>query len=293
MIWPVVAAFQLWVEITDFIFLIVASWFYIFLSFYRLFFPPEMKSLEGEIVLLPEPVTELGKNYLYNFQDAEPQFCASTKMRKGNNRTVVEIRNDGGEAVGFVCDVTRPEEVLEVTKRIQKIIGDVTMVVTAYDIVPYKPFLEYTPNEIEMIFDSNVLSHIWTIKAWLPTFLKRGRGHIVSISSVCGTIGVPNLVPYSSSKHAVADCFYILTGFLESLTEELRYGNLNPNIKLTRIHSMPELVNFGSNQQESFPFTHSLMSIEDYGNSVVESVRREEEVVFIPNHYYHIIKLTQ
>ncbi|KAB7494156.1 putative oxidoreductase YusZ [Armadillidium nasatum] len=160
------------------------------------------------------------------------------------------------------------------------------MVVTAYDIVPYKPFLEYTPNEIEMIFDSNVLSHIWTIKAWLPTFLKRGRGHIVSISSICGTIGVPNLVPYSSSKHAVA-------GFLESLTEELRYGNLNPNIKLTRIHSMPELINFGSNQQESFPFTHSLISIEDYGNSVIESVRREEEVVFIPNHYYHIIKLTQ
>lgn len=52
-------------------------------------------------------------------------------------------------------------------------------------------------------------------EAYLPTMIKKNKGHIVALSSMAGIGGFPNLVPYCGSKFAVR-------GLMEALHEELR-----------------------------------------------------------------------
>lgn len=55
----------------------------------------------------------------------------------------------------------------------------------------------------------NTLSHLYTIREFLPDMLKKNRGHIVSISSLAGVIGVPGIADYAASKFgafAIDEC---------------------------------------------------------------------------------------
>lgn len=39
-------------------------------------------------------------------------------------------------------------------------------------------------------FEVNTLAHFWTLKAFLPSLVANGEGHIVNVASMLGTMGV-------------------------------------------------------------------------------------------------------
>jgi all-trans-retinol dehydrogenase (NAD+) len=66
------------------------------------------------------------------------------------------------------------------------------------------------------------------LKAFLPRMIEMDRGYVVSLSSIAGHAGAPNMVPYSASKFAVK-------GMMEALHLELRQENPNHNIHLMTV----------------------------------------------------------
>lgn len=42
-------------------------------------------------------------------------------------------------------------------------------------------------------FGSNTLAHFWVLKAFLPPMLRRGRGHIVTMSSILAIVGAAQM----------------------------------------------------------------------------------------------------
>ena len=89
-----------------------------------------------------------------------------------------------------------------------------------------KPLQEITDNDLEYVFNVNVLSMFRMIRDLLPMLKNKSRkSHIVNISSiggVQGSIKFRGLSAYSSSKGAVS----ILT---ECLAEELKEHNISVN----------------------------------------------------------------
>ena len=64
--------------------------------------------------------------------------------------------------------------------------------------------LDCTEEEWAFAFDLNVRSQFRTIKAFLPGMLTRGKGSIINVASVAGSIkGAPNRFVYGSTKAAV------------------------------------------------------------------------------------------
>mgnify|MGYP001252705143 CR=1 FL=1 len=64
--------------------------------------------------------------------------------------------------------------------------------------------LDCTDDEFDFAIALNVRSMVRTIKAFLPAMLERGRGSIVNMASVAGSIkGAPNRFVYGTSKAAV------------------------------------------------------------------------------------------
>jgi 3-oxoacyl-[acyl-carrier protein] reductase len=129
------------------------------------------------------------------------------------------LRADGAEVVTFdvspdadvTVDVRDPAAVDAAVARV----GTVDILINSAGIVgPNKPFAETTPEEWRATFDVNVFGLAHVTRAVVPGMVERGWGRIVSMASMAGKDGNPNLSAYSASKAAVI-------GLTKSLGKEL------------------------------------------------------------------------
>lgn len=130
-------------------------------------------------------------------------------------RTAEEIRESGGEAQSFGCDVSDRAQVDAVAGETLRLLGPVDLLINNAGVVSGRRFGETTPEQIERTFGVNALAMFWTARALLPGMRERDRGMIVNIASAAGIVGVARQTDYAASKFAAV-------GFSESLRAELR-----------------------------------------------------------------------
>ncbi len=139
--------------------------------------------------------------------------------------TVEEIRGmPGARCSGYLCDVSDAHAVRDTADQVVSDVSEVDVLVNNAGIVTGAPFLELPDESIEATFRINVFPLFWVTKAFLPGMVAQGRGHVVTIASAAGLVGVARQTDYSASKHAAV-------GFDESLRVEL--ARLAPAIRTT------------------------------------------------------------
>lgn len=266
------------------IFLVLLKIFYhIIEGIYRYFVPVDEKSVAGEIVLVTGAGHGIGKELALKYASLGATVVCWDINQTGNDETVNEIKKMGGAAAhGYKCDVSKREEVMQVADKVKKEVGCVTILVNNAGIMPCKPFLEHNADEIQKMFDINVMAHFWILQAFLPGMLAKNHGHVVALSSMAGIIGLTNLVPYCASKFAVR-------GMMEALSEELRIsssvGGTKSNIKFTTIY--PYMVDTGlcKNPKIKFPSLMAVVSPKEAATIIVRSQRRDVPEYSIPSHW--------
>ncbi|MCX2492841.1 SDR family oxidoreductase [Pedobacter sp. PF22-3] len=83
---------------------------------------------------------------------------------------------------------------------------------------------EETPLKVaRQQFETNFWGTVKVTNALLPIFRKQKSGQIITVSSIVGIIGPPNLSFYSASKHAVE-------GYFKSLRLELNQFNIKVSV---------------------------------------------------------------
>ena len=127
-----------------------------------------------------------------------------------------ELTERGMRCASYLCDVSRRDSIYDTAERVIREHGPIDILINNAGVVSGRPLLEISDAEIEQTFDVNALAPIWTTRAFLPTMIERGRGHIVTIASAAGLIGAPRLTDYAASKHAAV-------GFNDALRSELRH----------------------------------------------------------------------
>eukprot|EP00483_Globobulimina_turgida_P010911 UN10932 len=125
-------------------------------------------------------------------------------------------------------DITSTIQVESAAKCVFDKFGHVDILINNAGIVNAKPMLQLSKKRIELNFAVNVLSHFWTVQAFLPKMIERKSGHIITISSCAAVQGLPHLVDYCASKAACRS-------FHESLSVELREQGVNDGICLSCI----------------------------------------------------------
>jgi all-trans-retinol dehydrogenase (NAD+) len=89
--------------------------------------------------------------------------------------------------------------------------------------------LDTTPLQLRKLFDINVLSHYFTIQAFLPSMIERKKGHIIATCSLATFVSPAELVDYAATKSAVYSIY-------EGLREELKYRYDAPEVQTTTVH---------------------------------------------------------
>ncbi len=122
-------------------------------------------------------------------------------------------------------------------------------------------FEDIDPKHWHAMFETNVDGIFYTSKLVIPQMKKNDEGHIINISSIAGTTGVPGMSAYCATKHAVR-------GLSQSMYKELRqYG-----IKVTCIYPGSVKTNF-FDDIDSVTANDNMMRPEDIAGTIVHCLQ--------------------
>lgn len=173
----------------------------------------------------------------------------------------------------YRCDVGDPAAVTAGAKVVRAEVGEVDILVNNAGIISGKTLLELTDEQIQMTYKVNALALYWTTRAFLPEMIRRNRGHVVTIASAGGMIGVSHQTDYSATKHAAM-------GFDEALRMELR--GMAPNVHTTVV--CPFYVDTGmfDGVGSRFPWLLPILREDEVARKVVRAVATDRTRVFLP-----------
>ncbi|NWV00680.1 DHB13 dehydrogenase, partial [Upupa epops] len=177
----------------------------------KLFVPARRKSVSGELVLITGAGHGVGRATALEFARRQSQLVLWDINKHGVEETAAECERLGATVQAFVVDCSKREEIYRAAEKVQKEIGDVSILVNNAGVITAADLLSTQDHQIERMFEVNILAHIWV------------RGHYHPYG--CVLLGVnlelaflPShlciLPPCSSSKFAAV-------GFHKALTEEL------------------------------------------------------------------------
>jgi 3-oxoacyl-[acyl-carrier protein] reductase len=136
--------------------------------------------------------------------------------------TVAEINQAGGQAVGALADVTKPDEVARMVDAAVASFGGIDIVVSNAGLRRQTPFLDMSFSEWREILSVALDGAFVLAKAAVPHMIPRGGGALVSLSGISTHVGTPNRCHVSASKAG-------LEGLMRALAVELAPHRITAN----------------------------------------------------------------
>ncbi len=119
----------------------------------------------------------------------------------------------GGQA--FPTDLLDPDQVDGLIPRVEHAAGPIDVLVNNAGLDTTAHFHTITPETIRDVVRLNLEAPMVLTRLVLPSMLDRNRGHLVFLSSLAGTGGLPGLAPYCGSKAGIDN-------FVSALRMELK-----------------------------------------------------------------------
>ena len=115
-----------------------------------------------------------------------------------------EVRAAGGEALPIVADVTRADEVRRLVDSAVERFEHIDVMVCNAGFGIACAIDDITPDQMQKLVDVNFMGTYHALRAVLPMFRRRNRGHVIIVSSIVGKRGVPYMGAYAATKFAQA-----------------------------------------------------------------------------------------
>lgn len=182
---------------------------------------------------------------------------------------------------GYVCDVSDSDQVREKAQIVLRQAGRVDILINNAGVVSGKSFLDCSEKEITRTMAINTMALFWTTRAFLPAMMQRNNGHIVTVASAAGLIGVAKLADYSASKFAAV-------GFDEALRAELKQKA--PCVNTTVICPFYITTGMFAGVKTRFPFLLPILDESYAAEKMVRAIERRRPRLIMP-WLVHVIPL--
>ncbi len=145
-----------------------------------------------------------------------------------------EIKNDyKTTAYSFQLDIQDKKNIEAVFNQVQQEIGAIDVLINNAGFGVFDYFEDAKMEDIEGMFNTNVLGMMACTKAVLPGMIEQKSGHIINVASQAAKLATVKGSVYAATKHAVL-------GFTNSLRMEVKdYG-----IHVTTVNPGPIQTNF-------------------------------------------------
>lgn len=177
---------------------------------------------------------------------------------------------------GFVAaDVAQVDQVREAVGRVTEAVGAPDLVINSAGAARPGYFVDLELEIFREMMAVNYFGTLHVVKTVLPGMLARGSGHIVTISSLAGLIGVFGYTAYGASKYAVR-------GFSDALRAELKPQGIGVSIVYPPDTDTPQLAyenRYKPAETKAISEIGSVISAEKVAQAIIQGVARRRYLI--------------
>jgi NAD(P)-dependent dehydrogenase (short-subunit alcohol dehydrogenase family) len=163
----------------------------------------ELFDLSGRVAIVTGASKGLGKAMASALAQAGADLALYARHVEGLTAVKKAIEVLGRRAEFFVVDVLDKTEIGAAVRETIGVFGHVDILVNNAGVNIRKPVLEISPEEWDLVIDTNLKGYLLTAQAVVPHMLAAGRGKVINMASILGAVALPSQVAYASSKGGV------------------------------------------------------------------------------------------
>ncbi len=198
--------------------------------------------IKGKNILITGGTGVLGSEWSKYLSSQGAHLMVLGRALADAQQIVEQIQSNGGQAIGFGCDVTDEEDLKRVAALVKSRIGSLDVLINAAGgnmegatIAPEQTLLDSDVEALRRIIDLNYVGTYLSIKSFLPLFLDTKKGSIINISSMSAERPLTRVMGYSSSKAAIDNLTkWLAVEFAQKYGPEMRVNGVAPGFFLTK-----------------------------------------------------------
>lgn len=159
-----------------------------------------MFSLEGKVALVTGAAYGIGLAIAKAFAKAGAKIVFNCSHQETVDRGLAAYKELGIDAKGYLCDVTKEEDVKAMVADIEKTVGTIDILVNNAGIIKRIPMDEMEASEFRRVIDIDLIGPFICAKAVIPGMIRKGAGKIINICSMMSELGRETVSAYASAK---------------------------------------------------------------------------------------------
>jgi NAD(P)-dependent dehydrogenase (short-subunit alcohol dehydrogenase family) len=152
------------------------------------------------------------------------------------DETVRLVRDRGGQARAFECDVRSQDAMNELAASCEREIGPIDLAILNAGVLGSGEVIDTDARAFERIVAVNLFGVANGCRAFVPRMVDRRRGAILNVASVAGLVPVPYMGPYAASKAGVV-------ALSEALAAEVRHRGVTVTVLCPSFTKTPLVAN--------------------------------------------------
>ena len=175
-------------------------------------------SLEGKVALVTGAAYGIGFAIAEALASAGAKIAFNCRSQHHLDQALADYAAKGIDAHGYICDVTKEDEVAAMVAKIAEEIGPVDILVNNAGIIKRIPMVEMSVEDFRQVVDIDLNAAFIVSKAVLPHMIEQRSGKIINICSMMSELGRETVSAYAAAK-----------GGLKMLTKNIasEYGEYN------------------------------------------------------------------
>lgn len=175
-------------------------------------------SLNGKVALVTGAAYGIGFAIAEALAEAGAKIAFNCRKPEHLQSALDEYSKLGIEARGYLCDVTKEDEVKAMVADIESTLGSVDILVNNAGIIRRIPMHEMSVDEFREVVDIDLNAPFIVAKEVIPAMMKKRSGKIINICSMMSELGRETVSAYAAAK-----------GGLKMLTRNIasEYGEYN------------------------------------------------------------------
>lgn len=174
--------------------------------------------LDGKVALVTGASYGIGFAIATAYAKMGAKIVFNDRDEEKITKALEDYKKEGIDADGYICDVTKEDQVKEMVEKIIEKHGKIDILVNNAGIIKRIPMTDMSCEDFRQVVDIDLVGPFIVSKAVIPNMIKIGHGKIINICSMMSELGRETVSAYASAK-----------GGLKMLTRNIcsEYGEYN------------------------------------------------------------------
>ncbi|MFB1081826.1 3-hydroxybutyrate dehydrogenase [Jeotgalibacillus sp. JSM ZJ347] len=159
--------------------------------------------VKDKVVYITGAASGIGYEIAVAFAKAGAKIVLTDIKEESVLKAADELKNQGYESLGLVCDVTKEEHLIETINKTMETFGRLDVLINNAGMQHVSAIEDFPTEKFELLTKIMLTAPFIATKHVFPIMKSQGGGRIINMASINGLVGFAGKAAYNSAKHGV------------------------------------------------------------------------------------------